>query len=141
MNNADRLPLCLLTLRLSVFLVMLVWTLDKFFAPTHAASVFEHFYFIGGLRPNIIYIIGIVEFLLIVAFVLGMAKRLTYGAVFLLHGVSTLVSFPMYLTPSQGRLFYAAWPMLAASFTLYLLRDSDTFWTIRAFGAKETAPP
>jgi putative oxidoreductase len=126
----ERLPLALLTLRLSVFLVMLVWTLDKIIAPAHAAGVFAHFYTLGGLGPAAMYAIGAAELIIIVGFVLGVARRFTYGAVLVLHAVSTLASFPMYVHPAEGRLFYAAWPMLAACFTLYVLRDSDTLWTI-----------
>lgn len=130
MNNESRLPVALLTLRLSVFLVMLVWTLDKFLAPDHAASVFGHFYFMAGLGAAVMYVLGAVELVIVIGFVLGLAKRFTYGAVLLFHAVSTLASFPMYLNPAEGRLFYAAWPMLAACFTLYLLRDRDTLWTV-----------
>jgi hypothetical protein len=130
MKDESRLPVALLTLRLSVFLVMLVWTLDKFVAVDHAASVFSHFYFIDGLGAAVMYTIGAVELVIVVGFVLGIARRFTYGAVFLFHAVSTLASFPMYLNPAEGRLFFAAWPMLAACFTLYLLRDRDTTWTV-----------
>ncbi len=126
----ERLPLALLTLRMSVFVVMLVWTLDKIFAPAHAAGVFAHFYRIGGLEPGAMYTIAAVELIIISGFVLGVSRRFTYGAVLAFHALSTVASFPMYLNPAQGRLFYAAWPMLAACFTLYLLRDSDTLGTI-----------
>jgi hypothetical protein len=54
--------------------------------------------------------------------------------VFLFHAISTLASFPMYLNPAEGRLFFAAWPMLAACFALYVLRDRDTLWT---FGRRD----
>lgn len=135
MQTTDRLPVALLALRLSVFLVMLVWTLDKFLAPDHAAGVFEHFYFIGGVAPAVLYIIGAAELIIILGFLLGVAKRFTYGAVFIFHAVSTLSSFPMYLNPAEGRLFYAAWPMLAACFALYSLRDQDTLLTIRGRAA------
>jgi hypothetical protein len=126
----ERLPLALLTLRLGVFVVMFVWTLDKLFAPAHAAGVFAHFYAMSGLGSTVMYAIGGLELVIVVGFVLGIARRFTYGAVLAFHAVSTLASFPMYLNPAQGRLFYAAWPMLAACFTLYLLRDSDTLWTL-----------
>ena len=135
MNSAHRLPSALLALRLSVFLVMLVWTLDKLLAPDHAAAVYERFYFIGGLAPAVMYVIGGVELIIILGFLLGVAKRFTYGAVLLFHAVSTLSSFPMYLNPSEGRLFFAAWPMLAACFALYILRDQDTYCTIRGRAA------
>jgi hypothetical protein len=44
--------------------------------------------------------------------------------------MSTLASFSKYLNPAEGRLYFAAWPMLAACFALYLLRDSDTMFTV-----------
>jgi putative oxidoreductase len=135
------LPVALLTLRLTVFLVMLVWTLDKFFAPEHAAGVYEMFYFIDGLSPAVMYVIGAVELVIIAGFVLGIAKRFTYAAVFAFHAVSTLASFPLYLNPAEGRLFYAAWPMLAACFTLYVLRDLDTMWTLKPHVRAAAHPP
>lgn len=126
MQDENRLPIALVALRLSVFLVMLVWSLDKFLNPAHGATVFEHFYFIEGVGTTAIYLVGAVELAIVIGFVLGIAKRFTYGAVLLFHGITTLVSFPVYLRPSEGMLFFAAWPMLAACFTLYLLRDRDT---------------
>lgn len=127
-----RIPLALLLLRLSVFLVMLMWTLDKFINPAHAAAVFEKFYFIGGLGNLPIYIIGVIQLLIIVGFVLGFQKRFTYAAVLFLHAVSTLSAFKQYFAPYQDTnlLFFAAWPMLAACFTLYYLNDWDTLWVI-----------
>lgn len=130
MNEEKRLPIALLALRLTVFLVMFVWTIDKFIFPEHAAGVFEHFYFIGGLGPVVLYVVGAIELLIILGFLVGVAKRFTYGAVFVFHAVSTLASFPMYLNFAEGRLFYAAWPMLAACFALYLLRDRDRLWSL-----------
>ncbi len=96
-RRRDRLGLSLLALRISVFIVMLVWTLDKFLQPEHAAGVYERFYFLGGLGPAAVKAIGAAELVLIVAFVSGVAKRWTYGAVLVLHGVSTVASFRQYL--------------------------------------------
>jgi hypothetical protein len=72
---------------------------------------------------------------LILAFVAGVQKRLTYGLVFVLHGISTLSSYRQYLDPFDNLLFFAAWPMLAACCALYSLRDLDTRWTV---GARST---
>lgn len=130
MNNLEqRLSWALLALRVGVFIVMLMWTLDKFVAPDHAAGVFANFYGITGLGNAAFYLIGAVELVIVVAFVLGIAKRWTYGLVFVLHAVSTLSSFPMYFG-FDNLLFFAAWPMLAACFALYLLRDHDTRATV-----------
>lgn len=132
MNSNDRLPLALLLLRLGVFVVMFIWTIDKFVRPEHAAAVYEHFYFIGGLGATVFYVIGVVELVILLGFLLGVQKRFTYGAVLVLHGVSTLSSFQQYLAPfaDVNLLFFAAWPMLAACFALYVLRDRDTLWVI-----------
>jgi putative oxidoreductase len=131
MNTEDRLQVSLLLLRVGVFIVMLVWTLDKLLRPEHMASVFERYYGIGGLGSAAAWAIGGAELLLILAFLGGMWKRWTYGAVLLLHAVSTVASFGKYLAPFDGSnlLFFAAWPMLAACVALYLLRDADTLWT------------
>lgn len=130
MNSQPRISLALVLLRLSVFLVMFVWTLDKFVNPDHAAQVYEHFYFLGGLGPTTFIILGAIELVLLVGFVVGFRKRLTYGAVFVLHAVSTLSPFKLYLSPFDNLLFFAAWPMLAACFALYSLRGLDTKFTV-----------
>lgn len=130
-----RISAALLALRLGVFVVMLMWTLDKFVAPAHAARIFAGFYGISWLDANASFVVGTAELVLILAFVAGIQKRLTYGLVFVLHGISTLSSYRQYLDPFDNLLFFAAWPMLAACFALYSLRDLDTRWTL---GARST---
>lgn len=125
MTQQRRLEIGLLVLRLGVFVVMAVWTLDKFVNPTHAAAIFENFYFLPGTPQAVIYLVALLEGIVVLGFVLGLYKRLTYGAVLVLHGVSTLSSLPRYLAPFDNLLFFAAGPMLAACLMLYLLRDDD----------------
>jgi hypothetical protein len=132
LDDRKRIGVALLVLRVTVFLVMLIWTIDKFVRPDHAASVYEHFYFLRGLAPAIMYAIGVIELAVLIGFVIGFAPRLTYALVLLVHAVSTLSSFRQYFHPFEGPnlLFFAAWPMLGACFTLYYLRDLDTLWSI-----------
>ena len=132
LNKHNRVGIALLVLRVTVFLVMLIWTIDKFVRPDHAASVYERFYFLRGLGPAMIYVIGIVELAILVGFVIGFAPRLTYGLVLLFHAVSTLSAIRQYFHPFENvnLLFFAAWPMLGACFALYYLRDLDTLWSI-----------
>lgn len=125
----QKLPQALLALRLGVFVVMFIWTLDKFVQPEHTAAVFENFYGLAGLGSTVFFVLGALQMVLVLAFVLGIAKRLSYGLVLLFHGISTLSSFALYLEPFKNLLFFAAWPMLAACFALYLLRDADTLFT------------
>jgi putative oxidoreductase len=132
--ESRRIATALLVLRLTIFFVMLIWTIDKFVRPAHAASVYEHFYFLGGFSPTIIYALGGAELLLLIGFVIGFAPRLTYGLVLLLHAVSTFSAFRQYFHPFEGPniLFFAAWPMLGACFALYYLRDLDTLCRVHS---------
>lgn len=143
MTSDGRLTRSLLALRLTVFLVMLMWTLDKFLNPEHARNVFAHFYRLGAVGDGLMLAIGVAELLVLLAFVLGLWKRLSYGAVLLFHAVSTLSSYRQYLDPWEGAnlLFFAAWPMLAACFALYLLRDADVLLTVRGQRAAERLGP
>ena len=120
-----RLAISLLLLRLSLGLVMMVWAFDKILNPSHGAAVFASFYGLAGLGESLIPIIGIAQALLVVAFLLGFARTWTYGAVLLMHGATTLVSWSAYLQPLKNILFFAAWPMLAGLITLFLLRHQD----------------
>ncbi len=132
MTQNKSLPFTLLLLRLGVFIVFVIWSVDKFIRPEHASGVFQTFYFSPAFGKNIAYTLGGLQLLLTVAFVLGVKKKLTYGMVFLLHAVSTLASYKQYLAPYQeiNILFFAAWPMLASCYALYVLRDEDTLWTL-----------
>jgi putative oxidoreductase len=129
-----RLELSLFLLRLGVFIVMIAWAQDKVFSPDYAARVFEEFFFIKGLGNTVMMIIGAIEILILLAFLAGLWKRFTYGFVMLVHAVSTIAGWEKYTTDigaTYSQLYYAAWPMLAAIITLYVLRDLDVKFTIR----------
>ena len=107
-----RLQWSLLALRLGVFIVMFVWTLDKFVNPGHSIAIFEKFYSIPGLGETVAYIMGALQLILV------------------LHGGSTLSALGQYLDAFNNLLFFAAWPMWAACFVLYFMRDQDTKFTL-----------
>jgi len=123
----------LFALRIGIFIVMFMWSIDKFINPNHAAAVFKKYYLIEGLGASVSYILGTLQIFLVLSFLLGLFKRFSYGAVLLLHTVSTLSSWQMYLDPwgPKNLLFFAAFPMLAAIFCLYLLREEDTLLTLK----------
>ena len=131
MPETRKLAIALLLLRLSIFLVMILWTFDKFLHPAHAAKVFETFYFIKPFGPKFSYTIGAIELCIVVAFVVGYKKWLSYGSVLFFHALSTAASYAQFMAPYQGSnlLFFTAWPMLAACIVLYVLRDYDTLWS------------
>ncbi|AHE98773.1 hypothetical protein THITH_11525 [Thioalkalivibrio paradoxus ARh 1] len=130
MELQKRLRVSLLLLRLGVFVVMFVWTLDKFVAPDHAARVFEHFYHLEGLGAGALAVIGVLQLIVVLGFVAGLYRAWTYGLVLAMHAVSTFSSWQQYLAAFDNLLFFAAWPMLAACVALFLLRDSDTMLSL-----------
>lgn len=130
-NVQNRLQWSLFSLRLGVFIVMIMWTLDKFVNPGHSARIFEHFYGISGSTDIVSYVLGALQLLLVLAFMAGIKKRITYGIIFIMHGLSTLSSYNQYIDGFNNLLFFTAWPMWAAIFTLYLLRDEDLKFTVK----------
>ncbi len=129
MENKN-LKIALLSLRLGVFIVMFMWTLDKFINPAHSMAVWGKFYFLGGMSETIMYIAGAAQMIVVLMFLIGFAKRFSYGAILVLHSVSTLSAFGKYLDPWSNLLFFAAWPMLSACLALFLLRKEDTLFSI-----------
>jgi len=96
-----------LPLRLGVGIVFVMWIVDKFVNPAHAERVFAAFCRIPDLGTVGAYCVGA------------------------LHLVSTASSYERY--PDRWNtphlLFFAAFPMLAACYVLYLMRDEDTLFT------------
>lgn len=126
-----RLQWSLFSLRLGVFIVMFMWTMDKFINPAHSAKILEVFYGITGSSAVIVYVMGGLQLLLVLAFVAGIKKPITYGAILLMHGISTIASYERYIDGFNNLLFFAAWPMLGACIALYLLRDEDVKFTVK----------
>ena len=67
----NRLQWSLLSLRLGVFIVMVMWTFDKFVNPGHSARIFEHFYGISGSSDIVAYIIGALQLVLSISIFSG----------------------------------------------------------------------
>jgi hypothetical protein len=111
---------------------MMIWAFDKMLNPGHGAAVFESFYGLSGVGEPIVRGIGAVQALVVLAFLAGIARTWSYGAVLLMHAGTTLVSWSAYLQPLQNILFFAAWPMLAGLLTLFLLRQEDRLFALGA---------
>ncbi len=128
----SKLPLSLLILRVSLALFLLPWVIEKFTKPETTAKIFAHFYHVKNLSHTMSYGIGIAWALLLLAFVLGFKKRISYGLVMVLHAVGTLFTWQtlMPFLDSYNHLFLAAIPTLGAMIALYMLRDHDVMWNI-----------
>ncbi len=130
--SKEKLEWSLLGLRLSVFIVLIMWTVDKFMNPSHSAAVMKVFYSIPDISASIAYIMGVLQLALVLSFLVGFQRRWATLIILIMHLSSTLVSFGRYLDPWAGSnlLFYAAWPMLAAIVALYLFRDYDNKFSL-----------
>lgn len=133
------LALALLLLRLGIGLVMAMWTIDKVFNPDHASAVFSNFYGFDAQGPAILTAVGLAQGAIVIAFLIGAMRTLSYGAVLAMHAVSTLASWRQYLDAFENLLFFAAWPMLAACIALFLLRRHDTLLTLDAWRGRSPA--
>ena len=129
-NFMERLGWSLFSLRLGVFIVMIMWTIDKLINPGHSIKIFEKYYGIAGLGDTVAYVLGGLQLILVLAFLAGVKKRLTYGLIFLMHAGSTFSSYNQYIDGFNNLLFFTAWPMLAACFALCLLREQDNKLTL-----------
>ena len=77
-------------------------------------------------------ITGVLMMVLLLAFVTGFKKKISYGLVFVLHALGTLMTLPKLIIGLESFyiLFLAAIPTAAAMFLLWKLRDEDTMLTI-----------
>jgi putative oxidoreductase len=127
------LELCLLLLRLTTAVFLLMWSVDKIVNVKHAQAVYATFYFWKDAAPQILMAIGIAQTALILAFAAGFMRFWTYGAILLMHSVTIVASLgkmiPPY-APTAALTFWAGVPVLAGMFALFMLRDRDRMATI-----------
>lgn len=135
MQKDTKLEVSLLIIRLTFAAFMLIWAFDKVLVPEHAQAVFSRYYF-TELSPEPFMAIGLVQIAIILAFAVGFARLWSYGAVLLMHTVSTVSTYSQLIDPwaagPRGLLFWAAVPTLGAIIALFMLRDRDALLSVDA---------
>jgi len=118
--------------RLSIAYFLLPWVLMRFVKPENAKGIAAKYYKISSMPEIATTIIGVLWVLLLVAFVAGFKKRISYGLVLIIHTVGTLWTLPYLIvgTSTANLLFFAAIPVIGAMWLLYALREHDTFLSI-----------
>ncbi len=131
MNLKQKLAIGLALIRLSTGIFFLVWSIEKIIFPEITQRVFSRFYLIE-ISPTISLLIGIVQTLIVLAFMAGLFKIWTYGAILGMHAVSTLATHKELFNPYEppNHLFWAAVPTLAALIALFLLRKEDNLFIV-----------
>lgn len=128
-SHTLRLPLFLT--RIAIVLFMLPWQLMRFSKPEVVNNISTKYYKFA--MPEIgSTITGVLMMALLIAFLVGFKKNISYLLVLILHGVGTLMTLP-YLIPGTenfNALFLAAIPTVAAMLLLYCLRDEDTMLSV-----------
>ena len=130
-----RLKPALFITRMSIALFLLPWVILKFTNPTYSSDIVGYFYKIK-LPAETPIVMGVFWVVLLLAFVSGFKKRISYGLVLILHAISTLTTWKILLGPlstgdNKDILFMAALPALAAMLLLYLLREHDTLFSFK----------
>jgi len=130
-----KIEISLLIMRITFAAFIMVWALDKVIAPEHAQKVFSGYYS-TELPVQILMIIGAAQIVVIVAFAIGFLRFWTYGAMLVMHAVSTLSTYDKLISPweagPRGLLFWAAVPTLGVIIALFLLRDRDNLFSVDA---------
>ena len=131
MKLEQQLKIGLLLIRLSTGIFFLIWSIEKLIYPEITQKVFSRFYMID-ISPTISYGVGILQTIIILAFMAGLFKTWTYGAILGMHAVSTLSTYKELLNPYEppNHLFWAAVPLLAALVALFLMRKEDKLLTL-----------
>lgn len=132
----NRLGLCLFFCRVSVFIVFMVWTLNKFIRPEHGVGIMQNFYLMPGLTEALILAFAVFELIMCLLFVTGYLKRIS-------RGFFVFLSFMSIFTPralngmKNGILdgwhtimFFSAFCLLACAVFVYVFREQDTLFSL-----------
>lgn len=131
----ERLPVSLFVLRMVIGVFMLQWAIEKFVLPQGTTKIFGKYFGIT-LADSLPQIIGGLEIILVLAFMLGAYRRLSYGLILLFNIISVGATWQKLIDPyglisgNVNHLFSAGVPFLAAVWLLYWLREWDSKWTL-----------
>ncbi len=125
-----KLPLFLT--RLSIFYFLLPWQLMRFSAPEQIVKISKTYYKFD-MPEALPLLTGVLMMALLIAFLIGFKKRVTYLVVFILHAVGTVMTLPQIVMGLEGFkiLFLAAIPTAAAMWLLWVLRKEDTLLSLK----------
>ena len=106
----------------------------RFTAHDRIEGIANKYYKIPAIPDIVGTILAVAMMALLIAFLVGFKKKISYGLVFILHAIGTVMTIPA-LIPFVGlsgynQLFLAAIPTAFAMLLLYCLRDEDTMFSL-----------
>jgi len=133
MTETKFLKPALFATRLSIFYFLLPWQLKRFTDPEGIDKIASTHYHLPGWSGLFATLTGVFWILLLVAFVTGFKKTISYGLVFLLHTGAIILSMQAYIFGLKSfiLIFMAAIPAAAAMGLLWVLRKEDTLLSIQ----------
>lgn len=123
----------LLSLRISLGWLLVIWGADKVFNIEHSMAVANKFYFGFLAAESALQVAGVLQTLIGLAVVVGFARRSVYPIQALLNGVSLLAVFKSVVDPwgwvltGTNALFYPSLIIFAASLLLIAFHKEDTW--------------
>lgn len=127
-NNNISLALFLLRFGLGLFLILCA--IDKIIAPDMTVASFARFYHIN-IYQSAAMIIGALELVVALLFILGMYKTWTYAIALAIHSIGTIAVFRELLSPFGINILYTAnLPILFSFICLFMLRNLDNKWAL-----------
>lgn len=121
----------LLFLRVSIGMLLVIWGIDKFANVEHALRVSETYYWNLFGAPALATGFGVVEILLGLLVVAGLARRICYPAILVILGFGALALWQSIIDPwgwvleGSNVLFYPSIIILAGAFVLWAFQDED----------------
>lgn len=124
-----KISISLLIIRLSIAAFFGVWSSLKFYRPEWFENVTRNFYGLEFATSQIATIVGIIQIVIVLTFVLGFKRGLSYAALVLMQATGVLASIPnlMNFTQYPNNLMWAAVPALGAATALFVMREYDYF--------------
>jgi uncharacterized membrane protein YphA (DoxX/SURF4 family) len=122
----------LLFLRVSIGVLMVLWGIDKLADVEHGVRVSEAFYFGIFSAPVLLQAFGVLQILLGLLVIVGLARALLYPALLVITGVTVLGVWKSIVDPwgwvleGSNVLFYPSLIIFAGSLVLWAFRDEDT---------------
>jgi len=92
MLSTTRLNIALLILRLGIGAFLFVWASLKFLRPEWMVNVFKNTYKLEWVTQDHAFIVGGLQMLVVVLFLLGVWRTATYGFVMIMHGTGVVGS-------------------------------------------------
>ena len=136
--SEKNLKLPLFLTRLGIFCFLIPWQVMRFTGPEVIETISKTHYKVP-VSGTLSTITGVLMIALLIAFLIGFKKKISYGLVFLVHALGTIMTLPSILKGAQAlmsakfdpsALFLAAIPAAFAMLLLYCLRDEDTMLSL-----------